>query len=61
MMASVGHPVLRLVRHQIGPWKLDDLQSGESRMIKVNLPAAAKKPNIRRKQGSAKFKKKAKL
>ena len=61
MMASVGHPVLRLVRHQIGPWKLDDLQSGESRMIKVNLPTAAKKPNIRRKQRPAKFKKKAKL
>jgi len=61
MMASVGHPVLRLIRHQIGPWKLDDLHSGESRMVKVNLPAAAKKPNTRHKHRPAKFKKKAKL
>ena len=61
MMASVGHPVLRLVRHQIGPWKLDDLHSGESRMVKVNIPAATKKPNTRHKQRPAKFKKKAKL
>ena len=61
MMASVGHPVLRLVRHQIGPWKLDGLQSGESKMIKVNLPAAVKTPNAHRKKRPAKFRKNARL
>ena len=61
MMASVGHPVLRLVRHQIGPWKLDGLRSGESKMVKVNLPAAANKPSIHQKKRTAKFKKNARL
>ena len=61
MMASVGHPVLRLVRHQIGPWKIDGLHSGESKMIKVNLPTAAKKPNEQRKKRPAKFKNNARL
>ena len=35
MTAAVGHPTLRLVRHQIGPWSLDDLQPGEWREIAV--------------------------
>ena len=43
MMASVGHPVLRLIRHQVGPWKLDDLKSGESKIVHVNLPTDSKK------------------
>lgn len=38
MLASVGHPVLRLIRHQIGPWKLDDINSGQTRVCRVNLP-----------------------
>jgi len=61
MMANVGHPVLRLVRHQIGPWKLDDLNSGECKMVEVNLPATAKKPNTGRNRRPAKFKKNARL
>ena len=31
MTAAVGLPTLRLVRHRIGPWNLDDLQPGEWR------------------------------
>lgn len=29
MTAAVGNPTLRLIRVQIGPWRLDDLQPGE--------------------------------
>ena len=35
MTAAVGHPTLRLVRRQIGPWCLDDMQPGEWREIVV--------------------------
>jgi len=38
MLAAVGHPVLRLVRTQIGPWKLAPLQPGEWVAESVNLP-----------------------
>lgn len=31
MTAAVDHPTLRLIRTQIGPWKLGDLRSGEWR------------------------------
>jgi 23S rRNA pseudouridine2457 synthase len=33
MTAAVGLPTLRLVRHRIGPWALEDLQPGEWREI----------------------------
>lgn len=33
MTAAIGFPTLRLVRHQIGNWKLEDLQPGEYRTI----------------------------
>lgn len=33
MTAAIGHPTLRLVRAQIGPWTLDDLQPGELREV----------------------------
>ncbi len=29
MTAALGHPTLRLIRWQIGPWNLDGLASGE--------------------------------
>jgi 23S rRNA pseudouridine2457 synthase len=35
MTAAVGHPTLRLVRHQIGAWSLEDLQPGAWREIAV--------------------------
>ncbi|MDA8693691.1 pseudouridine synthase [Pseudomonadales bacterium] len=61
MMASVGHPVLRLIRHQIGPWKLEALAPGESKMVTVNLPNSSKKPLATNKRTQAKSKKNAKL
>jgi 23S rRNA pseudouridine2457 synthase len=33
MTAAVGLPTLRLVRHRVGPWKLEDVQPGEWRTI----------------------------
>jgi 23S rRNA pseudouridine2457 synthase len=33
MTAAAGLPALRLVRYEIGPWKLGDLRPGESREI----------------------------
>ena len=38
MLASVQHPVLRLVRHRIGDWGLSNLEPGEYKKISVNLP-----------------------
>lgn len=35
MTAQVGFPTLRLIRAQIGPWSLQNLQPGESRRIIV--------------------------
>jgi 23S rRNA pseudouridine2457 synthase len=38
MLAAVGHPVLRLVRTEIGPWKLASLQPGQWAAESINLP-----------------------
>jgi 23S rRNA pseudouridine2457 synthase len=38
MLAAVGHPVLRLIRIQVGPWRLGDLRPGEWREERVHLP-----------------------
>ena len=38
MLAHVGHPVLRLVRHQIGPWSIENLTPGQHSLSSVNLP-----------------------
>jgi len=35
MTAALGHPTLRLIRWQIGPWTLDGLASGEWQNIKA--------------------------
>jgi 23S rRNA pseudouridine2457 synthase len=35
MTAAVGHPTLRLIRTQIGPWKLDELAPGQWREAKI--------------------------
>jgi 23S rRNA pseudouridine2457 synthase len=36
LLAAVGHPVLRLVRTQIGPWTLDGLLPGEMSVSRVH-------------------------
>lgn len=38
MTAAIGHPTLRLIRTQIGPWPLAPLQPGEFRMLTVHKP-----------------------
>ena len=38
MLAAVGHPVLRLIRTQIGPWTLSGLQPGQWVQESVHLP-----------------------
>lgn len=43
MTAAIGHPTLRLIRAQIGEWKLEQLQPGESRHLHVNMPQSTKK------------------
>ena len=35
MTAATGFPTLRLIRHQIGEWRLDDLLPGDYRLLKV--------------------------
>lgn len=37
MTAAVGLPTLRLVRVQIGPWRLDGLQPGEWREVEIGV------------------------
>lgn len=38
MTAAIGFPTLRLVRSQVGPWRLDNLQPGQTRKITVDAP-----------------------
>jgi 23S rRNA pseudouridine2457 synthase len=40
MLAAVGHPVLRLQRIQVGPWRLGALAPGEWEAERVNLGSA---------------------
>lgn len=42
MCAAINHPVLRLVRHRIGPWQLRDMQPGEHASCNVHLPTRSK-------------------
>lgn len=35
MTAHIGYPTLRLVRHAVGEWKLDDLDVGDYRIIRA--------------------------
>ncbi|MGK2914488.1 MAG: pseudouridine synthase [Porticoccaceae bacterium] len=47
MTAAVGHPTLRLIRVQVGPWKLGVLQPGEYRIEQLSTmesyPAATRR------------------
>jgi 23S rRNA pseudouridine2457 synthase len=38
MLAALQHPVLRLIRIQVGPWRLGDLNPGEWHEERVHLP-----------------------
>lgn len=42
MTAAVGHPTLRLVRTQIGPWHLHPLRPGDHQLVEVHLPRKPK-------------------
>lgn len=35
MTAAIGHPTLRLIRSQLGPWKIDGLQPGHWRELQI--------------------------
>lgn len=35
MTAAVGLPALRLIRHRVGPWRLEDLQPGDIEELKT--------------------------
>lgn len=51
MTAHIGHPTLRLVRVQIGPWKLDNLQPGEFTQLEIHMPQTAQKTASKPKTG----------
>lgn len=38
MLAAVGHPVLRLIRHRIGSWSVVGIAPGDYRRIQAHLP-----------------------
>ncbi len=38
MTAAIGHPTLRLIRHQIAHWRLGDLQPGEFHQETIHVP-----------------------
>ena len=44
MTAAEGFPTLRLIREQIGEWRLNDLQPGEHNVLTVHLPVDKKHP-----------------
>lgn len=39
MTAAVGFPTLRLIRHQIGPWDIADIESGKYQTIELSSAA----------------------
>lgn len=52
MTAAVGHPTLRLIRYAVGPWNIDDLASGEWRLLEgVELPGGSREVRRPRRPG----------
>ncbi len=54
MTAAIGHPTLRLIRCQTGPWKIDGLQPGHWRELEI--PASLKDKLVNNKSNSVKWK-----
>lgn len=54
MTAAVGHPTLRLIRSQIGSWKLEGLQPGQWRELEI--PASLKSKLMKNKAHNVKWK-----
>jgi 23S rRNA pseudouridine2457 synthase len=52
MTAAVGFPTLRLIRVAIGPWKLNSLQPGEWRKVKMPQDPGRSAPKRRAKRGN---------
>jgi 23S rRNA pseudouridine2457 synthase len=48
MTAHLGHPVLRLVRVAIGPWRLDGLAPGQWRRETLHAPRRTRPPGAHR-------------
>lgn len=38
MTAAIGYPTLRLVRSQVGPWRVAELKPGEWKQVDVHMP-----------------------
>lgn len=53
MTAEVGFPTLRLIRHRIGHWQLDNLAPGEYRQETIHLPTP-KNGTTKRRAGNRK-------
>ncbi len=45
MTAHIGYPTLRLFRHQIGPWSIDQLRPGDWSEHTVHLPQPSRQTN----------------
>ncbi|WP_066017054.1 pseudouridine synthase [Endozoicomonas atrinae] len=54
MTAAIGHPTLRLIRCQIGSWKIDDLKPGHWRELEI--PASLKDKLNKNRSNSVKWK-----
>lgn len=54
MTAAVGHPTLRLIRAEVGPWSLESLQPGEWRAIEPSELPPALAESLKRKVGHTK-------
>lgn len=61
MTAAINHPTLRLVRAQIGDWKLADLRPGEFTQLEIEAPPPPKDTSKRPSQKKSSYPKKSKF